>query len=447
LLILIYGVILAAGAKVISDGSEGLLDLFPTYGTVIGALLLPVLGAIPDSAMIVVSGALGPRDQAQEQLSVGMGTLAGSTIMLLTVPWAASLWVGRCDMNEFGEAKDKVLTSTSLTRNVVSVDDDTRVNARIMLGTSLSYFIVQGVAFYYIQHPDSPPAEKMEGYFALAGMIICFILLIAYCVYQVLVPKLAEKRAKKAEALRLERSYRLRAYHAAIKMGWFQKQDGHEQKHAEVKALAIGRAWKRNANKDKKEEEKPEETPLVKQQSIQNTEEVDDDDEEEEDNSPKPQRFAKAITMLILGTLLVTFFSDPMVDVINQFGKAIHVSAFYISFIVTPYCSNASETISSLIFAAKKRKTNSSMTYSQLYGAATMNNTMGLGIFFLLIYFRKFAWTFSAETLSIFTITLIVGVIGQSLSTFKLYWAIVVIALYPLSLVFVWILETQAHWQ
>ena len=40
--------------------------------------------------------------------------------------------------------------------------------------------------------------------------------------------------------------------------------------------------------------------------------------------------------------------------------------AFYVSFVVTPICSNASELVSSLMFAAKKTKTNISMTYSQV---------------------------------------------------------------------------------
>jgi hypothetical protein len=43
------------------------LDLFPSYGSVIGALLLPVLGALPDSAMIIVSGAFGTVTEAQQQ--------------------------------------------------------------------------------------------------------------------------------------------------------------------------------------------------------------------------------------------------------------------------------------------------------------------------------------------------------------------------------------------
>jgi len=98
---LMYGVIIAFGAKTISDGSELLLEvrsvslrfwrcthlvvqLFPNASTVIGALLLPVLGAVPDAAIVIASGALGTRDEAQKQVAVGVGTLAGSTIMLLT---------------------------------------------------------------------------------------------------------------------------------------------------------------------------------------------------------------------------------------------------------------------------------------------------------------------------------------------------------------------------
>ena len=80
--------------------------------------MLPLLGAIPDSAMIVASG-LGDRASADSQIAVGMGfvgfrilryiviswyfsffcsTLAGSTIMLLTIPWFGGLILGRVDI-------------------------------------------------------------------------------------------------------------------------------------------------------------------------------------------------------------------------------------------------------------------------------------------------------------------------------------------------------------
>lgn len=40
--------------------------------------------------------------------------------------------------------------------------------------------------------------------------------------------------------------------------------------------------------------------------------------------------------------------------------------AFYVSFVVTPLCSNASELVSSLVFASKKKKENISMTFAQV---------------------------------------------------------------------------------
>jgi len=40
------------------------------------------------------SGRPKSKEEAQAQVAVGMGTLAGSTVMLLTIAWAGSLWVG-----------------------------------------------------------------------------------------------------------------------------------------------------------------------------------------------------------------------------------------------------------------------------------------------------------------------------------------------------------------
>ncbi len=41
---------------------------------------------------------------------MGIGTLAGSTIMLLSIAWGGSLIVGRCDIGPNGIAKDRTLT-------------------------------------------------------------------------------------------------------------------------------------------------------------------------------------------------------------------------------------------------------------------------------------------------------------------------------------------------
>jgi len=218
-----------------------------------------------------------------------------------------------------------------------------------------------------------------------------------------------------------------------------------QKSHQQASALAIGLKWKKKAT------ENPEATPLVKEPSIQESEEEQKEDEEEEEKEEDPTKnfrlnMLKAILLCIFGTAIVAFFSDPMVDVLSGFAAKVKINPFYISFLITPYCSNASEMISSLIFASKKRKENASVTYSQLYGAATMNNTMCLGIFFALVYFRRLVWAFTAETLSILAVTWIMGAICAFKRDFPLWWIFPVLSLYPFSLFLVWLLEYVADW-
>jgi hypothetical protein len=45
--------------------------------------------------------------------------------------------------------------------------------------------------------------------------------------------------------------------------------------------------------------------------------------------------------------------------------QASHIPAFYVAFVLAPFASNASELVSSLIFASRKQKKNISLTFSQ----------------------------------------------------------------------------------
>jgi len=212
-MIAFYGLVLGFAAKTIADGSELLLELFPNWSSVIGGLLLPVLGAVPDSVMILMSGINGTPQEAQTQLAVGVGTLAGSTIMLLTVPWTASLFVGRSDIIHNGQRiVKKRLTHTSLCekeawlKSGIEVDHDTTINARIALGASITFLLVQVVAFFYLQDDTDPNGAQIEETMSLVGMIVCGVGFLAYCAYQVLVPTLAEKRKEKAEQIKNEKT-------------------------------------------------------------------------------------------------------------------------------------------------------------------------------------------------------------------------------------------------
>jgi len=132
-----------------------------------------------------------------------------------------------------------------------------------------------------------------------------------------------------------------------------------------------------------------------------------------------------------------------MVDVISNVGKKVGISAFYISFIVTPLASNASEVMSGLYFASRKTKTSISLTLATLHGAAIMNNTLALSIFMGLVYFRKLSWQFGAEVIALLIVVLVVGVNALRPKIF-MWQAGIVIMMYPLSLVIVFLLKSVA---
>eukprot|EP00667_Euglena_gracilis_P026145 EG_transcript_31207 len=103
-----------------------------------------------------------------------------------------------------------------------------------------------------------------------------------------------------------------------------------------------------------------------------------------------------------VGTLLVLLFSDPMVDVLSEFGNRIHVPPFYVSFILAPLASgkdqacdfasccstqshkeapsstNASELIAAFQYSKKQTRAAITISFASLQGAACMNNTFCL---------------------------------------------------------------------
>jgi hypothetical protein len=110
----------------------------------------------------------------------------------------------------------------------------------------------------------------------------------------------------------------------------------------------------------------------------------DDGEEEEEipedftDLSPEEQQKAiklRAFKMLSIGTVMVIYFSDPMVDVMQEIAARAGISPFYVSFVLAPLASNASEVVASMFYAAKKTRKTMAVSLSALEGAACMNNT------------------------------------------------------------------------
>jgi len=526
---LVYGYALLTAAGFISDGSELLLEILSPG--LVGGLLLPILGAVPDAAVIIASGLGASKEDAQEQVSVGMGTLAGSTVMLLTIAWGGSLIVGRCDLSSRGTAINKTLTpKASITEAAnetgVTTDTDTKTNAMVMMGSCVTFLVIQIPAWIGMQ--ANKKIDLAAAAVALGGLAL-------YCGYQVLFPELQRRKIAAAQAKAARKRGAMFAAHLGNTMGgilvdgevnvqalnkMFEQFDADGNNEVDVHELKLAlvamsvtmqdtaisdgdvEVWLKEFDKDGDglisraefcagmthwvlEQTKnisvhsrrpsfegslrgggrPELSaargpahaglePLLgsapEQEAGEGQGEEDESDvEEDDDEEPmtKSQIIKKAMLFLAIGMAMVTLFADPMVGAVSSLSKALGLpSPFFASFVLTPFASNASELVSSLYFASKKRKKNISLTYSQVYGAVTMNNTMCLGLFMVVMRAQGLEWTFSSETLTILLVTLLVGYLGASRETFKSRLAVPVLALYPLSIALVCFLDFVVGW-
>jgi len=181
----------------------------------------------------------------------------------------------------------------------------------------------------------------------------------------------------------------------------------------------------------------------------------DDDDEEEDEEEEVPDDIAdltpaqqqtvikrRAFTTLAVGTAVVLIFSDPMVDVMSEIGARTGISPFYVSFVLAPLASNASELLASFYYAQKKTRNSITISFTALEGAASMNNTFCLSIFMGLIYFKGIAWQYSAETIAIVFVQLAVGAVLTK-KTLTMRDAAIVLSFYPASMLLVAGLEAM----
>ena len=147
-----------------------------------GSCVLPVLGAVPDGAIVLFSG-IGP--QAQTQLDVGVGALAGSTVMLLTIPWMLSIKAGCVDLDASGEpaykkpkgapAEWKKLTpgndAFGSAKAGVKIGASVRTGATMMLVTLLPFLVIQ-IPGSVINADDENSEANDEKPFAAARMCL-----------------------------------------------------------------------------------------------------------------------------------------------------------------------------------------------------------------------------------------------------------------------------------
>ena len=181
----VYGYILFQASNMLSEGSE-LLLLVPQVAGLVGSVVLPILGAVPDGAIMLFSG-LG--EGAQKNLQVGVGALAGSTIMLLTVPWGLCTLVGSVPLDaqgrpNYAKRAKKSLSITTLSRHGIKPEATIRKNAYVMMATAVGYLVIQFPAWSYAMRPSTSEVESAlageERWWAFGALIFSTLAFIVY---------------------------------------------------------------------------------------------------------------------------------------------------------------------------------------------------------------------------------------------------------------------------
>jgi len=517
-LFLSYGYALYYAADLIGEGSE-LLLLVPSMAGLVGGVVLPLLGAVPDGAIILFSG-LGSIEVAQEQISVGIGALAGSTIMLLTIPWALSIYSGRVDIVDGNPMykKNPKLTpglsfSKTLTETGVSLSKEIRHGGIIMALTTIPYFIIQ-IPALFLRGSNREIAEG-EHWWSLTAFILCVIGLVLYMRMQLKFSNQGQDKDKRiaiakktlqAGKMSLRgiikstiQSIESKNPDSASDYGATEYSTLSPEITSVLKGLLLDAfaAYDSDQNgtlerseirvflKDFHETIDEDDVTAILNKVDNNHDDLisldefvllcyhlivfEDDgdcdtifkdtvrqvvfkedgseveDEVEEipkdfcDLSPESQQMAiklRAFKMLAIGTILVVYFSDPMVDVMGEIAIKANIPPFYVSFVLAPLASNSSEVLASIFYAKKKTRKTMRVSLSALEGAACMNNTFCLCIFMGLIYIRGLAWQYTAETASIVIVQFIIAYSVQK-EVMTTGVALGVLLIFPLSLIFI----------
>nr|GEX81471.1 sodium/calcium exchanger NCL-like [Tanacetum cinerariifolium] len=482
-LILVYGYLMYLAATYLSAGSELLLQILGPG--LVGGLCLPVLGALPDAMLILV----------------GMGLLAGSTVMLITSIWGTCIVVGKCDLQNSLAQDNKDTKRFNLIGSGVSTDIWTSYSAMIMAVSVLPFIVVQ---FPQILHSTSGRHTAV-----LLALILSVSLLIAYCLYQVYQPTLQKRhldfakhkhvRSRILKYLKMRALGRLVDSHGEpnreVLAKLFNSIDANKDGSlslAELRALVVGmQLYEININEvdavikvmkdfDTSENNEVEFDEFVagigrwldEAKGFKRTTSVAGPDslkyvhdyyeetkkehdllgdqtheEEEEEGVDDPRTTTiKAVLLLLLGTAIAAAFADPLVDAVGNFSAATSIPSFFISFIVLPLATNSSEAVSAIIFATRKKQRSASLTFSELYGAVTMNNVLCLSVFLALVYVRGLTWDFSSEVLVILIVCIVMGVFGSCRTTFPLWTSFIAFLLYPFSLILVYVLDYGYGW-
>ncbi|KAM1561953.1 hypothetical protein ACFX1Z_005013 [Malus domestica] len=488
-LIIVYEVLLSLADHYVSRGSEIFFELFGTG--IFGASAFHLLGLIPQVGVVLVTGITATTETAEEMAKMNMSMLAGSTIMILTLIWGSVVAFGSSDLSDSQTSSNSENKNPfSLTGSGVRTDVETQDTARIMMLSLIPYLVLQLAKIL-----TSTTAVRVV---ILISLLIASAILATYIIYQFFQPWIQSRRLEYLmrkyipkilpSLLTVDRN----ANESSIKELFHRIDKNHNTYISadELRALILGiQIEEIGLDDDDYAEEVMKQFDLSGDAQIAETEFVNgiskwinpdktpangkgnehrslfrrnhskNETSMEDQQTPliskkKKTRGAdtswmnllKAAFLIILGTAITVFLSMPLMVSLQEFSTAASIPSFTTSYVVIPLATNYRLALMSVSSAKEKTENAISLTLSEIYNAAFMNNIVGLIIFLALVYIRNLSWDVGAEVLVVLIISIAVGLSASFSRKFPFWTSILAYILYPISLLLVYVLTIVIGW-
>ncbi|KAL0398515.1 UNVERIFIED_CONTAM: Sodium/calcium exchanger NCL1 [Sesamum radiatum] len=429
-LILVYEFLLSLGGKYVATGSNLFFQI--TGPGIFGASLFQFLGTFPQIILVLVSTLSGSQEAAQQRASLGMGLVAGTTVMLLTLIWGTSVVLGSYDL------------SAAIT---IDKSGSPKSNLKVLYADSLTF--IDSIAGTKVLLSFSSSGRRVT---ILIALIVTFILLFAYIFYQIFQPWIQNRRFEylmnkyaKDKLLRLLSTNGKPDTRKIQELFTKIDKDGSRSvSAAELRVLLLG--------------VKMDDDDLSTDRDVENILESFDTSG---DGRISQDEFIKGMTTLIsdisdqtpdrikiggVGTVMLCALGEPLIKSVVGFSQAANLPSFCVSYLAIPFALNYGAAIQSIASARQKTQKSISLTLSALYGGVYMNNIIGLIVFLAPVYARNLQADSFAEILVVLIICILMTLLASFRTTFPRWLGYLVLLLYPISLALIYLVTSVFNW-
>ncbi|XP_073312721.1 sodium/calcium exchanger NCL2-like [Primulina huaijiensis] len=483
-LIVVYEILLSLAGQYVAIGSDKFFEIIGPG--IFGASLFQFLGTFPQIIIVLVSVLSGSRDAAQQRSTLGMGLVAGTTAMLLTLVWGVSVVLGSYDLSSANTGKDpNDKNEIKLKGCGLVTDAETSYTSRIML--------ISLVPFLILQMQNIFTTSSGRRVIILIALIITVILLFAYINYQIFQPWVQNRRfeylmSKYAEDKLMQLLTSNGRPDTQKILQLFNRVDKNKSASisaAELRVLLLGAkiddsddlTTDRNienilASFDvsgdgliNRDEFVKGMAQLVSKISNQDADSIKKGGGKNSQNTSQTQQgqlskasstsqrtsnswltIFKATLWIILGTFMLCALSEPLIKSVVSFAQAANLSSFSVSYLVIPFALNYGVAVQSIASARQKTQKSISLTLSALYSGVFMNNIVGLIVFLTPVYARDLMSNVSAEVLVVLIICIVMTLLTSLRTTYPVWVGYLVLVLYPISLASVYLLTNVLGW-